>query len=112
MTRSCTRFILAVALAVCSFGTSAQSYPSKPVKLIVPFAPGGATDVLGRLIANDLAKPRGVNVVVENRPGAGGRIGTRACKAAGSVVPVLKSPSVARMTRLMPLCTRLRAASS
>jgi tripartite-type tricarboxylate transporter receptor subunit TctC len=80
------RILLRIMLgfAFCSLisQAQAQSYPSKPVRLIAAYAPGGATDVLGRLIATDLAKPLGVGVVVENRPGAGGRIGTRACKAA------------------------------
>lgn len=73
-----------LGLAACALASQlqAQNYPSKPVKLIAAYAPGGATDVLGRLIATDLAKPLGGSVVVENRPGAGGRIGTRACKAA------------------------------
>src|SRR5690606_20510220 len=52
----------------CTLASQAQpqSYPSKPVRLIASYAPGGATDVLGRLIATDLAKPLGANVVVEN----------------------------------------------
>lgn len=57
----------------------AQNYPTKPVKLIASYSPGGATDVLARLIAVDLSNALGTNVVVENRPGAGGRIGTRVC---------------------------------
>ncbi len=75
---------LMLGFVSCSLASQAQaqSYPSKPVRLIAAYAPGGATDVLGRLIATDLAKPLGFGFVVENRPGAGGRIGTRACKGA------------------------------
>jgi tripartite-type tricarboxylate transporter receptor subunit TctC len=79
---------LGIVLGLLAWSTAlhaqgqAQGYPSKPVRLIASYAPGGATDVLGRLVANDLSKTLGGGVVVENRPGAGGRIGTRACKAA------------------------------
>jgi tripartite-type tricarboxylate transporter receptor subunit TctC len=56
----------------------ASAYPNKPIKLIVPFAPGGTTDILGRLAAAELSKVLGVSAVVENRPGAGGNIGADA----------------------------------
>jgi tripartite-type tricarboxylate transporter receptor subunit TctC len=54
----------------------AQSWPAKPIRMIVPFPPGGSTDIFGRLAADALTRQLGVTVVVENRGGAGGNIGT------------------------------------
>ena len=69
-----------VALAAVSFAMSgaalAQSYPSKPVKVVVTFPPGGTPDIYGRIMAAELQKLWGQSVVVENRTGAGGTIGT------------------------------------
>ena len=70
------RQVLAFACAVsaCSLAL-AQNYPSKVVKLQVPFAPGGTTDVVARIIADPLGKALGQNVIVENKAGGGGSIG-------------------------------------
>src|SRR5436190_15401027 len=62
----------AVALPAMSGHAFAQTYPSRPVRLVVAFVPGGATDTLARQISNDLKEVLGQAIVVENRPGANG----------------------------------------
>jgi tripartite-type tricarboxylate transporter receptor subunit TctC len=59
-------------------GAAAQTYPNRPIRLIVPFPPGGAADILARLIGNKVAEQIGQPLVVENRPGAGGTLGADA----------------------------------
>ena len=73
------RCLMSVLLgALVSFGATAQTYPSRPVKLIVPFAAGGAVDILGRIVANALTSATGQSFIVENKPGAGGLLAMEA----------------------------------
>ena len=67
---------LAIAFGALAAGFAhAQPYPNKPIKIVAPFAPGGGTDFIARLIAQKLTEKLGVQVVVENKPGAGGNLG-------------------------------------
>jgi tripartite-type tricarboxylate transporter receptor subunit TctC len=63
-------------LLALTTAAAAQQYPTKPIRLIIPFPPGGSNDVVGRLIANELGKQLGRQIIVDNRSGAGGVVGT------------------------------------
>src|SRR5438105_1952646 len=69
-----------LSLIFCSFAATAaeQSYPARPVKLVIPFPPGGSNDVVGRVVAMQLSERLGHSVVVENRGGGGGTLGINA----------------------------------
>jgi tripartite-type tricarboxylate transporter receptor subunit TctC len=70
-------FAFCIATLIAA-GAAAQGYPSKPIRLIIPFPAGGATDVLGRTLGQKLSGVLGQSVIVENKPGAGGAIGAEA----------------------------------
>jgi len=107
------RFIVA-ALAAFALATpvAAQNYPSKPIRMIVPFPPGGGTDAVSRLVAQELSKSTGWTVVVENRAGAGGMIGLQEASRArndgydivmGQVDNMVIAPAVQRTGIMDPV---------
>lgn len=104
------RFRIAVALvAAFSLGNAtalAQSFPSRPVTMVVPFAAGGSADVVGRLVAAEMSKTLGHNVVIDLRPGAGGNIGAemvaKTARADGHTI-LLASLSLSSNPSLMKL---------
>jgi len=69
------RWTVLAIIALCAAKAFGQDYPIKPVRLIIPFAPGGSNDILGRMIGTKLAEAMGQQVVIDNRAGAGGSIG-------------------------------------
>ena len=67
---------IAATCALITGATQAQTYPDKPIRLIVPYAPGGSTDLIARMVAEPLGRTLGQTVIVENKAGAGGMLGT------------------------------------
>jgi tripartite-type tricarboxylate transporter receptor subunit TctC len=81
--RQIKKLLVSVVLSCSAVAGHAQTWPTNPIKLIVPFPPGGGTDILSRLVANKLAESNKWTIVAENRGGAGGTIGvSEAAKAA------------------------------
>jgi len=76
------RFLAALALALVATPAFAQTWPARPVSIIVPYPPGGATDVLARVIAEKLSTALGQPFIVENKSGAGGNLGAKAASIA------------------------------
>jgi len=70
------RVLISAALLLCAGTALAQGYPSKPIRIVVPFTAGSATDIMARIVGEKLSTAWGQSVVVENKPGAGGTVGS------------------------------------
>lgn len=110
--RACLAAGLLAAAAMAPGLAAAQAYPSQPIKLIVPFAPGGSTDIVARLVADKMRARLGQSVVVDNRAGAGGMLGSEVvAKAApdgytigvGTVSTLAVNPLLLKANRIDPL---------
>ena len=99
--KSCA-IALWAATALVSDAASAQNFPSRPITVIMPFAGGSASDVVSRVLFNKMAAMLGQPIVVENKPGAGGNLGTAlAAKAAPdgyTLVGAASGPLAANLT--------------
>lgn len=88
------RFAVITAALMCASGAQAQTFPSKSIRLVVPFAPGAGTDAISRILAQKIGDSIGQQIVVDNRPGAGGTIGTEVvAKAPADGYTLLFSPA-------------------
>jgi tripartite-type tricarboxylate transporter receptor subunit TctC len=74
--RACIKFAFLLIAALCSAGAAAQAYPGKPVRIVIGFPPGGGIDIVARLMAPELGKSLGQPVIIDNKPGAAGALGT------------------------------------
>src|SRR2546428_14112786 len=101
--RKATVVLVAATLCALAAGASAQSYPAKPVKIMVGFAAGGPTDVIARIVAQDMTLSLGQSFVVANRPGANPLIATAAgARSAPRGLPPLFSPLPLPRERHLP----------
>ena len=82
MSKSLQGLVVAALVAAFSFNASAQQYPAKAVRFIIPFPPGGPTDIMGRIATDILSKATGQQFIPDNRGGAGGNIGADMCSKA------------------------------
>ncbi len=107
---------LSCLLALAAFAAAAQDYPAKPVRIVVGFPPGGATDLVARLLAPKLAEAFKQQVIVDNRPGANGVIATELTARAppdgylmhlGTLAALVITPAITKV----PAPSRLVAAT-
>ena len=82
MTKHLQNITVAALVALCPLSAAAQQYPAKTVRFIIPFPPGGPTDIMGRMATDILAKATGQQFIADNRAGAGGNIGADLCAKA------------------------------
>ena len=101
------KVLLALVLAAVALPAIAQDYPTKPIHVVIPFPPGGATDTITRRIGERLTQKWGQAVIVENKPGANTVIGTEAVKRAEADGYTLLMTSPAGLVQLPPLMPNL-----
>jgi tripartite-type tricarboxylate transporter receptor subunit TctC len=106
-------FASGVALASVPGIASAQAYPTRPITMVVPFAPGGPSDVIGRIFAERMRETLGQPIIVENAPGAGSSIGTgRVARAPGDGYTLVLALSTRFGTTCWTISSRLHCLSA
>ena len=99
--RQVTLVLAAVVCALAAGLAAGQAYPTKPIRMIAPYPPGGTSDIVARIVGQKLIEAWGERVVVDNRPGASGSLGTEIAAQAnadgytmliGSVAPIVLNP--------------------
>jgi len=107
-----TRIVFAVLLALIGFAAHAQSYPNKPITIVVPFGPGSGSDIIARIVGARLSQSVGQSVVIENKPGANGAIAAaQVARAApdgytlflGTNTPMSAAPSLVKNINYDPV---------
>src|SRR5258706_11320034 len=105
------RSLVCIAWTACALALHAQTYPSRPIRLIVPFPPGGSSDSVARVVVQKFSEGVGQPVVIENRPGVGGLLGSEAVAKAvpdgytlllGSVSSLAVAPHIFSNPRIDP----------
>ena len=103
--------LLAVLGTLAPPAQAAEAWPTRPLRLVIPFAPGGTTDLLGRMVAEGLSRALGQSVVVENRAGAGGNVGAAevARAAPDGYTLMMGTPGPLAINRLVNASTPFQA---
>jgi tripartite-type tricarboxylate transporter receptor subunit TctC len=116
------RLAFAVVSLLALGGQSGWAQPQRTIRIIIPFPPGGATDIVGRVLADQISRTQGISAIVESRPGAGSVIGTEAVARAAPDGNTLLMPAnsfvINRIVRKLsydplsfePICVLVRAA--
>ena len=87
------RLLIALCAPLVCYPVLADTYPSKPIRLIVPFAPGGSTDIIARAVGDALGRQLGQPVIVENKPGGAGTIGAGQIMRASALLARFPKPT-------------------
>jgi len=80
----CALFVVAIAASPAPAQSAPDAYPSRPIRILIPFSPGGTTDIIARALSDELRKSLGQSIVIENKPGADGIVAIQELLRSGS----------------------------